>query len=82
VERIRRSGFGFGGVNPRVAVHPERPGPDRSDRCRPLLGFARVNVLVSSLDSGFATVLSLECFGAREVDLLDLEFPGLDRSDR
>jgi hypothetical protein len=33
VEWIRRSRFGFGGVDPRVAVHPESPGLDRSDRC-------------------------------------------------
>jgi hypothetical protein len=31
----RRLGFGFGGVDAPVVVHPERPGPDRSDRCLP-----------------------------------------------
>jgi hypothetical protein len=46
VERIRRSGFGLGGVDSRFAIHPERPGPDRSDRCSPLLGFARVSYQV------------------------------------
>jgi hypothetical protein len=35
-----------------------------------LLGFARVNVLVSSLVSRFAAVLSLVCFGVREVSFL------------
>jgi hypothetical protein len=46
MERIRRSGSGFGGVDPRLAVHPERPSLTgltgalhRSDRCKSLLGF-------------------------------------------
>jgi hypothetical protein len=33
MEEIRRSGFGFGGVDPQVVVHLELPRPDRSDRC-------------------------------------------------
>jgi hypothetical protein len=33
VERIGRLEFGFGGVDSRVAVHPESPGLDRCDRC-------------------------------------------------
>jgi hypothetical protein len=33
--RIGRSGFGFGGVDPRVAIHLEHPSTDRSDRCPP-----------------------------------------------
>jgi hypothetical protein len=36
----------------------------RYDRCRPLLGFAQVNVWVSSLLSLVAAVLSLGLFGA------------------
>jgi hypothetical protein len=47
----------------------------------PMLGCARVNVLVSSLVSGFFVVSSSKCFGAREVGHLDLGFPSLDRSD-
>jgi hypothetical protein len=89
VERIGRSGFGFGRVDPRVAVHPESPGltgltgsSHRSDRCRPLLGFAWVNVLVSSLLSCVAAISSLVQFGARKVTFVDLGFPGLDRSDQ
>jgi hypothetical protein len=35
MERIGGSGFGFGGVDPRVAIHPERLGPDRFDWCLP-----------------------------------------------
>jgi hypothetical protein len=37
----------------------------RSDRCRPVLGFARVNAWVSSLLSRVATVSSLGRFEAR-----------------
>jgi hypothetical protein len=33
MERIGRSGVGFGGVDPRVVVHPELPKRDQSDRC-------------------------------------------------
>jgi hypothetical protein len=46
MERIGRSGFGFGGVDPWVAVHPESPGLDpsgrafhRFDECQPPVGF-------------------------------------------
>jgi hypothetical protein len=56
VERIERSGRLFERVDPRLAVHPERAGLDRSDRCCtpvwpvwPLLGFdsgERSSVLV------------------------------------
>jgi hypothetical protein len=35
MEGIERSGFGFGGVDPRVAVHPERLDLDWFDRCLP-----------------------------------------------
>jgi hypothetical protein len=48
---IREIGFGFGGVDLRVLFIPRSPGhtsltgaSNRSDRCRPLLGFAQVNV--------------------------------------
>jgi hypothetical protein len=47
VERIGRSGVGFGGVDPRVLFIPSCPGftgltgaLDRSDRCEPFVGFA------------------------------------------
>jgi hypothetical protein len=46
------------------------------------LGFARVNILVTSLLSYVATISSLVSFGAQKVCLEDLGFPGLDRSDR
>jgi hypothetical protein len=46
------------------------------------LSFARVNILMSSLLSHVAAVSSLFSFGARCVRLVDLGFPGLDRSDR
>jgi hypothetical protein len=42
----------------------------------------RVNILVSSLLSRVAAVLSLVQFGAQEVSLADLGFPGSDRSDQ
>jgi hypothetical protein len=81
VEQIRRSGFGSG-VDPRVAVHPESPGLDRSGgafhlsgRCQPPVGFARVNVLVSFLVFRLAVVSSLVQFGARKVGFLYLGFP-------
>jgi hypothetical protein len=51
VERFGRSEFGFGGVDPRVLFipssqnHTDLTGAShRSDRCRPLLGFAQVNI--------------------------------------
>jgi hypothetical protein len=47
LERFGRSKFGFGGVDPRVLFIPSYPGYtgltgalDRSDRCKPLVGFA------------------------------------------
>jgi hypothetical protein len=71
VERFGRSGFGFGGVDPRVLFIPTNSGhtgltgaSHRSDRCRPLLGFSRVNIWVSSLLSRGATVSILGRFGA------------------
>jgi hypothetical protein len=47
-----------------------------------LLSFARVNILVSSLLSCVAAVLSLVRFGAQYVYLVDLGFPGLGLSDQ
>jgi hypothetical protein len=48
MERIGRSGVGFGGVDPRALFIPSCPGttgltgaPDWSDRCEPLVGFIR-----------------------------------------
>jgi hypothetical protein len=72
MERFERSGVGFGGVDPQVLFIPTSSGhtgltgaSHRSDWCRPLLGFARVNVWVSSLLSRVAAVSSLGHFGAR-----------------
>jgi hypothetical protein len=52
VERIGRSGVGFGGVDPRVLFIPSCPGYtgltgalDRSDRCEPYVGFASGELL-------------------------------------
>jgi hypothetical protein len=67
-----RSGVGFGRVDPRVLFIPTSSGHTGltsasywSDRCRTLLGFARVNVWESSLLSRVAAVSSLGRFGAR-----------------
>jgi hypothetical protein len=69
---IRRSGVGFGVVDPRVLFIPTSSGhtgltgaSHRSDRCKPLLGFSQVNVWLSSLLSRVSTVSSLGLFGAR-----------------
>jgi hypothetical protein len=69
--RFGRSEFGFGGVDPRVLFIPTSSGhtgltgaSHGSDRCRPLLCFALVNVSVSSLLSSVTTVSSLGLFGA------------------
>jgi hypothetical protein len=63
---IRRSWFGFGGVDPQVLFILSCPGYtsltgalDRSDRCNPLCVFARVNVWVCSLLSCVAAISSL-----------------------
>jgi hypothetical protein len=48
----------------------------------PWVSFARVNVLVRSLLSRVAAVSNLVWFGAWEVMLADLGFPGSDQSDR
>jgi hypothetical protein len=52
MERIERSGVGFGGVDPRVLFIPCCPGYtgltgalDRSDRCEPFVGFASGELL-------------------------------------
>jgi hypothetical protein len=54
VERIERSGVGFGGVDPRVMFIPRCPGvtsltgaSNRSDRCVPCVGFASGELLDS-----------------------------------
>jgi hypothetical protein len=72
VERFKRSGVGFEGVDPRVLFIPTSSGytgltgaSHRYDRCKPLLGFSRVNIWVSSLLSRVAVVSSLGHFGAR-----------------
>jgi hypothetical protein len=76
VERFGRSGFGFGGVDTQVLFiltssgHTGLTGAShRSDRCRPLLGFARVSSLLSC-GAAVSSWVSLElgrtvwCFGA------------------
>jgi hypothetical protein len=52
VERFGRSRFGFGGVDPRVLFIPSCPGYtgltgalDRSDWCKPFVGFASAELL-------------------------------------
>jgi hypothetical protein len=54
MERIGRSGVGFGGVDPRVLFIPSCPGligltgaSNRSDRCVPFVGFASGELLDS-----------------------------------
>jgi hypothetical protein len=71
VERFGRSGVGFGGVDPQVlfipmnSSHTGLTGASHwSDRCRPLLGLAQVNIWVSSLLSRVAAVSSLGQFDA------------------
>jgi hypothetical protein len=75
VERIGGSGFGFGGVDLRVAVHPECLDLTSLTGASPCWVLARVNILVCSLVPRFADVSSLGLFGAREVRFLDLGFP-------
>jgi hypothetical protein len=96
VERFRRSGLGFGGVDPRVLFIPRSPGhlgltgaSHRSDRCNPCWVFARANVWVCSLLSYVAVVSSLGQFGARFACLVFWSFLAesgltcvLHRSDR
>jgi hypothetical protein len=84
-----RSGFGFGGFDPRVLFIPSCPGYtgltgalDRSDRCDPRWDFARVNDLVCSLLSRGAAVSSLGQFGGRLTCLVLWGLSGCDRSDR
>jgi hypothetical protein len=89
MERIGKSGFGFGWVDPRVAVHPECPdligmtsAPHRSDQCKSLLGFG-----IGEGPGVFPSFPVCCCFkfgliGAWEVRFLDLGFPGKDQYDR
>jgi hypothetical protein len=72
VQRFGRSGVGFGGVYQlvlfisRAQVTPARPVPHTGlTSADSWLSFTRVNVLVSSLLSRIADVLSLVLFGAR-----------------
>jgi hypothetical protein len=85
----RGIGIWIWGVDLRGVVHPKHPGltgqtgaHHRSDWCKSLLGFSSGEVLVCSLVSKLLVVSSLELFGAREVCFLDLEFSGLDWSNR
>jgi hypothetical protein len=82
VERFGRLGVGFGGVDPRVLFIPDRPNltgltgaAHRSDLCKALWVLPRVNVLVSSLLSHVAAVLSSGRFGAWKVGLGFWGFP-------
>jgi hypothetical protein len=81
VERLGRSKFGFGGVDPRVLFILSCPGYtdltsalDRSNRCNPCWVFARVNVCVCLLLSRVAVVSSLSRFGARLACLVFWDF--------
>jgi hypothetical protein len=64
VERIGRSGVGFGGVDPQVLFIPSCTGligltgaSDRSDRCVPFVGFASGELLVPCVLGLFRVVL-------------------------
>jgi hypothetical protein len=61
MERIGRSGSGFGGVDLRLAVQPELPRLDRSDRCKALVGFVLGNYLLRVVLARGATGSFLAC---------------------
>jgi hypothetical protein len=70
VERFGRSRFGFGGVDSRVLFIPSCPGltgltgvRDRSDRCRPLVGFASGELLDSCVLGSWCCWSVLGLFG-------------------
>jgi hypothetical protein len=70
VERFGRSKFGVGGVDPRVLFIPSCPGYtdltdalDRSDRCKPLVGFASGELLDSCVFGSLCCWSVLGLFG-------------------
>jgi hypothetical protein len=70
VERIGRSGVGFGGVETRVLFILNCPGltgltgaSDRSDRCVPFVGFASGELLDSCVFGSWCCWLVLGLFG-------------------
>jgi hypothetical protein len=70
VERIGRSGVGFGGVDPWVLFIPSCPGvtgligaSDRSDWCVPCVGFASGELLDSCVFGSGCCWSVLGCFG-------------------
>jgi hypothetical protein len=70
MERFRRSRFGFGGVDPLVLFILSCPGLtgltgvcDRSDRCRPLVGFALGELLDSRVFGSWCCWSVLGLFG-------------------
>jgi hypothetical protein len=70
VERFRRSGVGFGGVDPRVLFIPSCPGYtgltsalDRSNWCEPFVGFASGELLDSCVFGPWCCWFVLGLFG-------------------
>jgi hypothetical protein len=70
VERFGRSRHEFGGVDPQVLFIPSCPGLagltgvcDRSDRCRPLVGFASGELLDSCVLGSWCCWSVLGLFG-------------------
>jgi hypothetical protein len=70
VERIGKSGVGFGGVDPRVLFIPSCSGmtgltdaSDRSDRCVPFVGFSSGELLVPCVFVSCCCWSVLGCFG-------------------
>jgi hypothetical protein len=70
VERFGRLKFGFGEVDPRVLFIPSCPGNtgltsalDRSDRCKPLVGFALGELLDSCVFGSWYCWSVLGLFG-------------------
>jgi hypothetical protein len=70
VERIGRSGVGFGGVEPRVLFTPSCSGvigltgaSDRSDRCVSFVGFASGELLASCVFGSCCCWSVLDYFG-------------------
>jgi hypothetical protein len=70
VERLGRSKFGFGGVDPRVLFIPSCSGYtdlisaiDQSDRCEPLVGFSSGELLDSCVFGSWCCWSVLGLFG-------------------
>jgi hypothetical protein len=70
MERIGRSGVGFGGLDPRVLFIPSWSGltgltgaSDQSDRCVPFVGFASGELLDSCIFGSWCRWFVLGLFG-------------------